>query len=376
VRNRSTPGRGQAGEVVSRGAGPPRNVAAFAPGRVNLIGEHTDYNGGLALPFAIAEGVVVRARAAAPDSPGAQRIYAHARDFDELDEFELAEISPAEGWRAFVRGAAAELQRAGVPLVGARLDIGGDLERGAGLSSSAALEVALCLALSELASRMSTERAVALHRIALARLCARVENDWVGAQTGMLDQLASLYGAVDTALCIDFKTLQIEQVPLLLDGWRFVLVNSGERHANASSGYNERRAECRRACELLGVDSLRDAGMDDARRLPQPLRKRAEHVFGENARVEQAVAALRAEDLPAVGALLDASHASLRDLYEVSTPTVERAVTQLREDGAAGARLMGGGFGGSVLGLFAPGVPIPNGAREVRPGPGAHLLVD
>jgi galactokinase len=349
-----------------------RVVSAFAPGRVNLIGEHTDYNQGLALPFAIAEGVVVRAEAVEPDSTGARRIYAHARDLDEVDEFDLAEISPAEGWRAFVRGAAAELQRAGAPLVGARLEIGGDLERGAGLSSSAALEVALCLALSELAS----ERAAPLDRIALARLCARVENDWVGAQTGMLDQLASLFGAAETALRIDFRTLEIEPVPLRLGGWRFVVVDSGEQHANASSGYNERRAECERACELLGVETLRDASATAVAGLAQPLRARAEHVLGENERVGEAVAALRAEDLPAVGALLDASHASLRDLYEVSTPTVERAVTRLREDDAAGARLMGGGFGGSVLGLFAPDVPVPPGAREVRPGPGAHLLVD
>jgi galactokinase len=350
-------------------------VAAFAPGRVNLIGEHTDYNLGLALPFAIAEGVVVRAQAAAPDSPDARRIHARACDLGESDEFDLSEISPAEGWRAFVRGVAAELQRAGAPLVGARLEIGGDLERGAGLSSSAALEVALCLALAELArSRLPAGRVPPLDRIALTRLCARVENDWVGAQTGMLDQLASLFGAAYTALRIDFRTLEIEPVPLRLGGWRFVVVDSGERHANASSGYNERRAQCERACELLGVDSLRDAGVAAAAGLPQPLRARAEHVLGENERVGEAVTALRADDLPAVGRLLDASHTSLRDLYEVSTPTVELAVTRLRKQGAAGARLMGGGFGGSVLGLFAPDVPTPPGAREVRPGPGAHLL--
>ncbi len=211
-----------AGEAASRGAGSgsPRRpaAAAFAPGRVNLIGEHTDYNQGLALPFAIAEGVVVRAETADPDSPGAQRIYAHASDLDELDEFELADVSPAEGWRAFVRGATAELQRAGVSLVGARLEIGGDLEQGAGLSSSAALEVALCLALADLASV-----GVPLDRIAIARLCARVENDWVGAQTGMLDQLASLYGEPDMAVLIDFRTLQIDPVPLRLEGWRFVV---------------------------------------------------------------------------------------------------------------------------------------------------------
>jgi galactokinase len=431
-----------AGDAASRWEGPPRRAAeieagavtatatAFAPGRVNLVGEHTDYNNGLALPFAIAEGVVVRAQAAEPrsederaegaeaggvwlgsaEAEGAQRIYAHARDLDEMDEFELAEISPAEGWRAYVRGVAAELQRAGVPLVGARLEIGGDLERGAGLSSSAALEVALCLALSELArSRAPRDvprtppgkppadvlqtRAGApgnqpadlpqmraggevtpLDRIALARLCARVENDWVGAKTGMLDQLASLFGAAETALRVDFATLEIEPVPLRLGGWRFVVVDSGEQHANASSGYNERRAQCERACELLGVETLRDASATAVAGLPQPLRARAEHVLGENARVGEAVAALRAGDLPAMGRLLDASHASLRDLYEVSTPTVERAVARLREDGAAGARLMGGGFGGSVLGLFAPGVSTPDGGREVQPGPGAHVL--
>ena len=387
-----------AGDAASREVGPPQRAAAFAPGRVNLIGEHTDYNLGLALPFAIAEGVVVRAEAAEPDSPDAQRIHAHARDLGEWDEFSLSEIAPAEGWRAFVRGVAAELSRAWYPLVGARLEIGGDLEQGAGLSSSAALEVALCLALAELARppapgngpRMPSGDSLAgaaqgrgggearrpLDRIALARLCTRVENDWVGAKTGMLDQLASLFGVAEAALRIDFRTLEIEPVPLRLGGWRFVVVDSGERHANASSGYNERRAQCERACELLGVETLRDASVTAVAGLPQPLRARAEHVLGENERVGEAVAALRAGDLPAIGALLDASHASLRDLYEVSTPTVERAVTRLREDGAAGARLMGGGFGGSVLGLFAPDVPVPPGAREVRPGAGAHLLAD
>jgi galactokinase len=343
---------------------------AFAPGRVNLIGEHTDYNLGLALPFAVAEGITVRAERASPDD---NHLYVQAADLGEADEFVLAaeEIPGAEGWRAFVRGIAAELMRAGYSIPGARLEIGSNLEQGAGLSSSAALEVALSLALLALAGKANE-----LDRTELAELCVRVENNWVGAQTGMLDQLASLYGAVDTALRIDFKTLQIDEVPLRLDGWRFVLVDSGERHANASSGYNERRVECRRACELLGVESLRDAGAGAVRGLPEPLRARAEHVLGENVRVTDTVAALRARDLPAVGALLNASHVSLRDLYEVSTPTVERTVEGMLGDGAAGARLMGGGFGGSVLGLFAPGVPIPPQAREVRPGAGAHLLSD
>ncbi len=160
----------------------------------------------------------------------------------------------------------------------------------------------------------------------------------------------------------------------MLGDWRLVVLDSGERHAHASSGYNERRAECARACELLGVDSLRDADPEQAARLPQPLARRAAHVLGENERVREAVAALHADDLSAVGRLLDASHASLRDLYEVSTPAVERDCRAFARCWRSGARLVGGGFGGSVLALFAPGVRWPAHAREVRPGAGAHLL--
>jgi galactokinase len=349
----------------------PGHATAFAPGRVNLIGEHTDYNEGLALPFTIAEGVTVHATAATAGSPAARHIEVYARDLDEHDEFPLAQPSPAPGWRAFLRGVVAELTRAGHPLVGARLEIGGNLPRGAGLSSSAALEVALCLALLALSD---CDCDCDDRRLSLAKLCSRVENEWVGARTGLLDQLASLYGAPDTALRIDFRTLEIAPIPLRLGvGWRLVTLDSGERHANASSSYNQRRHECFAASELLGVASLRDARPDAVEGLPEPLRRRARHVLGENARVEDTVAALRAEDLPAVGGLLNASHASLRDLFEVSSPAVEVAVADLLAAGAAGARIVGGGFGGHVLGLLAPGVQAPTGAREVRPGPGAHL---
>jgi len=367
---------------------PPERSGAFAPGRVNLIGEHTDYNLGLALPFAIAEGVTVRAEAAPRGSPGEGRVHAYARDLDERDEFALTSPAAAPGWRAFVRGVVAELARAGVPLVGARLELGGDLPLGAGLSSSAALAVALCLALVDLGSRAAGrgvggeghgggaggDEAKAMDRTELARLCARVEHDWVGAHTGLLDPLASLYGAPDAALCIDFRTLRVDLVPLRLGDWRLVVLDSGERHRHAHSGYNARRAECARACRLLEVASLREAGRTEVERLPEPLRRRALHVIDENERVRRAVAALRADDLPAVGRLLDASHESLRERFEVSTPAVEAAVERLRLAGAAGARVVGGGFGGSVLGLFAPGVPPPAGARDVRPGAGAHLL--
>ena len=338
-------------------------VRAFAPGRVNLIGEHTDYNLGLALPFALAQGVTVQAC-----STEDRRIHARALDLGEEDEFALALPLAASGWRAFVRGAVAELRQAGFPLVGAQLQISGDLPPGGGLSSSAALEVALCLALLALAGGAS------IRRIELARLCSRIENDWVGARTGLLDQLASLYGAPDTALCIDFRTLSVRPVPLpLTGGWQLVTLDSGQRHALSDSAYNERRAQCARACELLHVSSLREAGWDAVEHLPEPLRRRAGHVLGENARVQGAVAALHAGDLGTVGHLLNASHASLRDHYEVSTPAVEAAVQRLLDAGASGARLTGGGFGGHVLGLFAPGLLAPSDAREVRAGPGAYV---
>jgi galactokinase len=356
---------------------PRERSVAFAPGRVNLIGEHTDYNQGLALPFAIAEGVTVRADARPPaaDADTGPTIEAVASDLGERDEFPLAGPAHTDGWRAFVRGTVAELTRAGAPLVGARLQIEGAVPAGAGLSSSAALEVALCLALLDLGSaRPQGAEGESFDRTELARLCARVENDWVGARTGLLDQLASLYGEPDAALCIDFRTLEITTVPLRLGGWRLVVVDSGERHAHASSGYNQRRAECAQACALLGVGSLREIGPDAIEQLPEPLDRRAGHVIGENERVREAVAALQDDDLAAVARLLNASHESLRDGYEVSTPAVEATVERLLQAGAAGARLIGGGFGGSVLGLFEPGVSPPPGSREVGPGPGAHLL--
>jgi len=356
---------------------PPSHCSAFAPGRVNLIGEHTDYNQGLALPFAIAAGVTVHA-----DARDDHRIIALARDLGERDELSLEEpVTPAQGWRAYLRGVVAELQGAGVPLGGATLEIGGEVPRGAGLSSSAALEVALCLALTELGCA-NGEPAEAngkigrLSRLEIAQLCSRVENEWVGAQTGLLDQLACLHGAPDSAMLIDFRTLEIEPVPLTLDGWHLVVLSSGERHAHAGSGYNQRRAECARACTMLGIESLRDASAEQAARLPAPLDRRALHVIAENERVHETVTALQAEDLAGVGRLLSASHASLRDLYEVSTPAVEATVERLLQAGAAGARVVGGGFGGSVLALFAPGVQWPAEAHEVHPGAGAHLLAD
>jgi galactokinase len=333
-------------------------VAARAPGRVNLIGEHTDYNCGLALPFAIERGVTVTAEPAA-------RYSADALDLGEHDEFVLP--ARATGWRAFVRGTVAELEADGYAVRPCRLTIEGDVPRGSGLSSSAALSVALALALLAVAGEEEPE-----DRRELAKLCSRVENFHVGAGTGLLDQLAALYGEPGHAVRIDFATLALEPVPLDLHGYALVTLDSGAPHEHAASGYNDRRRECREACRILRIPSLRKAR--DIDRLPEPLRSRARHVITENARVDSMVQALHAGDLEAAGRLLDASHASLRDDYEASVPAVERTVERLKAAGAAGARMVGGGFGGAVLALLRPGAAIPGGALAVAPGPAARLL--
>jgi galactokinase len=339
-------------------------LTAFAPGRVNLIGEHTDYNDGLALPFAIGAGVRVTARL----SPQAGTCVAHALDVGETDQFPLIGPERATGWRAFVRGVVAELAGAGIALPATELEITGDVPRGAGLSSSAALEVSLALALMGLAA------AEPLEDIELAKLCSRVENTWAGAQSGLLDQLASICSAPEHALLIDFRTLSLTPVPLELDGYRLVSVHSGQEHSLSESGYNDRREECRQACEQLGLTSLREATLDAAASLPEPLNRRVRHQVTENERVLDAVASLQTGDLDFLGELLDASHASLRDDYEISTDQVERTVGALHEAGAVGARIMGGGFGGSVLALLEPGVAVPHGALELVAGPGARRV--
>jgi galactokinase len=344
--------------------GEGRSVQAFAPGRVNLIGEHTDYNDGLCLPFAIERGVTVTAQRA----DGGQ-VEARALDLGETDRFELGALDPGRsppGWPRFVRGAAAELAREGIELVPSRLEISGDVPRGAGLSSSAALSVSLCLALCAVAGAEPPER------VALARLCSRVENDWCGAQTGLLDQLASLFGEAGRAVHIDMRALELRSVPLELGGHELAILDSGASRSLSSSGYNERRAECREACLALGVESLRDA--PGAEGLPAPLDRRVRHVLSENERVDAAVAALDAADIAELGRLLDASHRSLRDDYEVSVPEVERTVESCKRAGALGARIMGGGFGGAVLALYPAGTRLPEGSVIVRPGPAARMV--
>jgi galactokinase len=342
---------------------------------VNLIGEHTDYNDGLALPFAISDGVTVTATARQGD-----RVEVVASDLGSEDAFPLSDPPPVRGWRAFARGAVAELRNAGFPVGAAHLEISGTVPRGSGLSSSAALEVGLTLALLAISEIEVSDR------LQLARICSRIENEWAGAHTGLLDQIASLCGEAGSALRVDFSSLAVTAVPLHLNGYSLVTLDSGQSHANAGpdesdgdgasspeAGYNQRRNECARACELMGIDSLRQATSAMASELPAPLDARVRHVVSENDRVDETVGALRAGDLQQVGDLLNRSHASLRDDYGVSTPPVEEAVGRLLEAGAVGARIVGGGFGGHVLGLFGPGTRPPENAFTVEPGAGANV---
>ena len=341
-------------------------VTVFAPGRVNLIGEHTDYNEGLALPFAIARGDRRRLRASG------DHVHAVAVDLGGEDTFELARPRRARGWRAFVRGAVAELQRAGCRCARRRLRITGGVPRGAGLSSSAALEVALTLALIASAGRPASPIGSSWRRSARA---SRTTGS--ARRPGCSTSSRRCSVEPERALRIDFRSLDVRPVPLRARRvQRSSRCDSGDRHALAAgSGYNERRRGVRASPASRSVSTA--CAMRRSRRqraLPSPLDRRVRHVITENERVDATVEALAGGDMRALGRLLDASHASLRDCYEVSTPAVEAAVGMLKHAGALGARIVGGGFGGHVLGLMPPDAALPDGAREVRPGQGARVI--
>jgi galactokinase len=329
-----------------------------APGRVNLIGEHTDYNEGFVLPFAIGARTSV---AASPRQDGRLAL-ASAQFPGKIRTMALAAIGPraVSGWTAYPAGVAWALglagRRAAAGSGGASLYINSAVPTGSGLSSSAALECAAALALHDL-------NGLAASRAELALACQRAENEVVGVPTGIMDQFASLFGEHGSAVFIDCRTVRGENVPLPLEaaGLEIVLADTRERHAHAAGGYVDRRASCDRAARLLGVRTLRDVGVDDLEKAATALDpetfRRLRHVVTEDARVLAAVAALRAgaleSDAAALGALLTASHASMRDDFEITTPALDLAAATAVEAGAVGARMTGGGFGGAVIALVA-----------------------
>jgi galactokinase len=325
-----------------------------APGRVNLIGEHTDYNEGFVLPFAIDRRTVV-ALGARDD----RRVRVASTFADELAEINLDQLAPESlgGWSAYPLGVAWALGEFGADLSavpGVDLFIDSDVPVGAGLSSSAAIESAVALALNDVWR-------LGLDRRTLARVGQRAENVAVGAPTGIMDQSASLLGRADHAVFLDCRTLESELVPLGLAeaGLAILVIDTGVKHSHATGGYGERRAACERGAAALGVNSLRDATVDDLPRAQQLLDdvtfRRIRHVITENQRVLDTVAVLRAQGASAIGELLDASHRSMRDDFEISVPELDLAVETAVGAGALGARMTGGGFGGAAIALVRVG---------------------
>jgi len=318
-----------------------------APGRLNIIGEHTDYNDGFVLPCAIDFATYVAGRGR-PD----RSIRVASLNFEKELEFDLDVINgpPAKNWTKFVQGIAMILERTGFRLRGADLLIESDVPIGAGLSSSAALEISTAYALATLSGQV-------VNGMELARIGQAAENEFAGVRSGIMDQFASVFGQKDNALFLDCRSLEWSAIPVT--SGKIVICNTKTKHDLADGEYNKRRAECEAAAVFLGKDSLRDATLYELNRaavMPETLKKRARHVITENTRVLATVAALRGNDLEAVGKLINESHDSLRDDFEVSCEELDLMVNLARgQSGALGARMMGGGFGGCTISLFRPG---------------------
>ncbi len=333
--------RATAAYIAAFGEEPHR--VAYAPGRVNLIGEHTDYNDGFVLPCAIDRGTAV----AIGDAADAM-IAVTSADYGEGDSFDPGQVfQAAPGWRTHVRAIAAVFRARGIAIGGARIAIAGDVPQGAGLSSSASLGVALAAAF---------DRQGALDGTTLALIAQAAENDFVGCACGNMDQLIAAHGQANAALLIDCRSLATNPVPLP-DDMAVLIVHSGITRGLVDSAYNERRAACEAVAAQLGVAALRDIdlpALQAAEPALDPLAyRRARHVVSENARTLAMAAALTASDWPIIAALMAASHASMRDDFEITLPQIDQLVATLAEatGGVGGARMTGGGFGGCVVAL-------------------------
>jgi galactokinase len=333
-------------KFYSRFCEPPTYLVR-APGRVNLIGEHTDYNDGFVLPMAIDRDIWIALRRRADC-----RVVLRSLDFADLVDFSLDGVQHADGWVEYVMGSAWILSEEGFPAEGWEGVLAGDIPIGAGLSSSAALELALLKAFWAI-SPWPWDGTL------MAKLARRIENEWVGVQSGIMDQMISSLGVAGHALLIDCRSLEAAPVPLPAE-MRVVVLDTGTRRGLLDSAYNERVAQCQEAAAFFKVPALRDvslttleAGKDGLDGLPF---RRARHVVSENERTLRAVDAMRAGDSAALGQLVNASHRSLRDDYQVSSKELDLMVEiALGQVGCYGARMTGGGFGGCAMALVEEG---------------------
>jgi galactokinase len=323
--------------------GEPPATVGRAPGRVNLIGEHTDYNAGLVLPLALPHATYAAARAR---GDGLVRIA--SRQQGEAWEGTLGEIGPGsvEGWAGYAAGVLWALRKAGHEVPGVDLYVDSRVPLGAGLSSSAALECSVGIAILGL---LGTEPTAATRRL-LVDAAIRAETEVVGAPTGGMDQTVAVFAEAGTALLIDFDTGEHRPVPLDLAGHTLLVTDTRVSHELTDGGYGARRADCEAAAQTLGVETLRRASLEKVRELTdERVRRRATHIVTEIQRVTDTVAALGADDWPEVGRLFDASHRSMRDDFEISCPELDCAVAVAVQAGAVAARMTGGGFGGSSV---------------------------
>lgn len=326
-------------------------IVVRAPGRVNLLGGHTDYNDGYVLPAALDRAAWIAAA-----SVEAREAAVYAKDLEGNAIFALDSAPPSDGgWADYPRGVAWALQERGLRLAGLEAALTSSVPVGSGLSSSAAVEVAFAYAWLELSGLRLDRREIAL-------VCQRAENAYVGVNCGIMDQMTSAAGAEGHAMLLDCRTLGTELVPLRRDV-AITVADTGVRRKLAASEYNVRRAQCEQAVRilsehLLGIRALRDVGPDDLERLkdhlPEIIYRRARHIVTDNTRVLQAAEALRQGDVATVGALMRGCHVSLRDDYEVSSPELDALAEAAWEvEGCYGARLTGAGFGGSIVALVA-----------------------
>ena len=316
-----------------------------APGRVNLIGEHTDYNDGFVMPAALDFATWI---AAAPREDN--RLVIRSQNLDEEVSFELGDSNRQQElhWSDYVRGVAVTLQKRGIALRPMTLLIWGNVPIGSGLSSSASIEVSTAYALLAISGQ-------SLPKPVIAQVCQQAENEFVGTRCGIMDQFISVAGEANHALLLDCRSLDTRLLPLKEDA-RLVICNSMVKHELAGGEYNERRAACEDGARRIGVSALRDATLEQVKALPPELEKRCRHVVSENLRVEEAATALTSGDLKRFGQLMYESHASLRDDYEVSCKELDQLVELARPlPGVFGARMTGGGFGGCTVNLVEAG---------------------